>query len=227
MTDHGLESLLEGLDTEVQDSPEASHADPDSGTALIVSCSMTQCECDLTPWPVDPSWNAQALRTLGAQTWARHDGELVVDDTLTHSVSEQDVEAILVVGHTDCDVVADAYEQCFTPAKPSPTGISVRLDPLVSLVDDAIDAGIVDSAVSPRTARYRLVEYTVVRQVAFLTERLPSAITVAGYVHDQDGVYDSFPGKQYLVTIDGETNLSELDARLPDHESIRVGTLCD
>jgi carbonic anhydrase len=226
MTDDGLDSLLAGLKTRAQQSAEADPVGPDSGTVLVVSCSMAQCRHDLSLWPVDSSRTAHPLPTLGTQTWTRHDGQLAVDDTLTHSIATTDVEAILVVGHTDCDVVADAYDQWLTPSESVPAGISARLDPLVSLVDDAVEAGIVDSTMPARTARHHLVEYNVVRQVGFLTERLPAELTLVGYVHDQDGVYDVFPGKRYLITVDGHTEAAELASRVPTDESAVVGSLC-
>lgn len=226
MTENGLDSLLGALDADAQGGPERGCVGPESGTALVVSCSMGNCQDDLSLWPVDPSWNAQFCTTLGAQAWTRHEGELVVDETLRHVTADRDVDAILVVGHTGCDVLAEAYERCLVPTEPSPAGISARLDPLVSLVERAVDAGVVGRSMPLRRARHRLVEYTVVRQVEFLTERLPASTTVVGYVHDQDGVYDSFPGTQYLVSVDGETDTAELDGRLPDTESTSVGNLC-
>lgn len=225
MTDTSFDSVLESLDA-VVDSSGGGRGDADLRTALVVSCSMAQCRHDLSLWPVKPSWNTQLVTTLGAQTWVRHDGGLVVDETLTHATAERDVNALLVVGHTGCDVFVDAYERRLAPTDSSPPGIRTRLDPLVSLVDEAVDAGLIDETTPPRTAQYRLVEYNVVRQVAFLTDRLPPSTRIVGYVHDEDGVYGSFPGKQYLISVDGETDPAQLDAKLPADESVAIGTLC-
>jgi carbonic anhydrase len=177
-------------------------------------------------WPIDSSWTTHRITTLGGVSWSSRNGQRVVDGTVTHLVDERDVSAVLVVGHTQCEVIADLYERWLVSPTREPAGIEARFGPLESVVDDAVDAGVVDQTVPLRTARHRLVECTVVRGVELLAEQLPAAITVAGYVHDQDGVYGTFPGKQYLVAVDGETDTAELDARLPDDESIPVGSLC-
>jgi carbonic anhydrase len=72
--------------------------------------------------------------------------------------------------------------------------------------------------------QHRLVEYNVVRNVAFLRDRLPST-TIAGVVVDQAGVYGSFPGKEYLVALDDLTEPAALRARLPEGCQLSVGRL--
>lgn len=57
-----------------------------------------------------------------------------------------------------------------------------RLRLFVSLAEKAFEEGVFDDSTPIRTARYRLVECTVVRQVAFLRTVLLEAITTAGYV---------------------------------------------
>jgi len=177
-------------------------------------------------WPIDPSWTTHRVTTLGGVSWSSRDGQRVVDEAVRHLVCERDVSAVLVVGHTQCEVIADLYERWLVSPTQEPAGIEERFEQLASVVDDAVDAGVVDETTPLRTARHRLVECAVVRGVELLTEQLPSAITVAGYVHDQDGVYGTFPGKQYLVAVDGVIDTAELDVRLPDDESIPVGCLC-
>jgi len=224
MTDDSLDSLLKGFDARTHCSIDGDRTDAELGTALVVSCSMSH-RPEVSQWPIDSSWTTQRITTLGSVAWSSWDGQRVADGTVRHLVDERDVRAVLVVGHTQCEVIADLYERWLAPPTREPAGIESRFGPLESVVDDAVDAGVVEQTTPPRTARHRLVECTVVRGVELLTERLPSAITVAGYVHDQDGVYGTFPGKQYLVTVDGETDTTELDARLPDNESIPVGSL--
>lgn len=225
MTDGSLDSLLEELDARTRCSIDGeSETAGESGTALVVSCSMSH-RPEVSLWPIDPSWTTHRVTTLGGVTWSSRDGQQVADGTVRHLVDERDVGAVVVIGHTGCDVIADLYERWRTPPTREPAGIESRFEPLESVVDDAVDADLVDRTTPLRTARHHLVECTVVRGVELLTDRLPSAITVAGYVHDQDGVYGTFPGKQYLVAVDGETDTAELDARPPDDESVLVGSL--
>jgi carbonic anhydrase len=88
-----------------------------------------------------------------------------------------------------------------------------------------VGEGVVDDATPPRVARHRLVEYAVARQVAFLVGRLPDRVTVAGYVHDEDGAYGSFPGRHYLVALDGETEPGTIRSRLPGAADAHVASL--
>lgn len=224
MSDDGLDTLFEGLERQIQQSFERASKDPESGTALVVSCSMAHCQHDRSLWPIDPLWQVCPVTTLGAQTWDYRDGQQEVDETLSHLTANRDVRAVLVVGHTGCNVLADAHER--SVLRPEETGVDPRLDSLVTVVGDALDAGVVDSVPSDRQTRSRLVEYAVIRQVTFLSEHLPSTVTVVGYVHDQDGVYDPFPGTHQLVTVDGATDAEALRSRLPDDEPPSVGSLC-
>jgi carbonic anhydrase len=95
----------------------------------------------------------------------------------------------------------------------------------VSLVERAVDEGVVTPPLSPRTVRHRLVEYNVVRQVAFLAGRLPSTVTVVGYVHDQDGVYGDFPGRHAVVSVDGHTGTDAIRSRVPDDGTAPVASV--
>lgn len=221
--DHG-ESVIEPLE-EMTESTAAMACESSAETALVVSCSMSTCEDTKTLWPIGPSWNVINVPTLGNQTWERYDGETILDGTLAHLTTEHDVTAVIVVGHTTCEVVADAYEQCVAPTPESPAGIEAQLRPLVSIIDETFEADVLDESAPLRTARYRLVEYNVIRQVAFLRKTLPDSITTIGYVHDQDGVYNVFPGKRYVVTLDGETAFTEIQTRLPDDASAQVASV--
>lgn len=225
MSEESLESVLMQVAAMPGTPPQAGRSGVDEGAALVVTCSMSGCTHEGPLWPTDPTWAVRRATTLGNQARERHDGERVLDGSLAQFARAQDVCAVLVVGHTDCDVLGDACEQFVTSPGTAPAGIQARLDPLVSLVRDAVDAGLVDPATSPRTAQRRLVEYNVVRQVQALTETLPHSITVAGYVHDQDGAYGPVPGERYLVTVDGETDDTAISARVPDEESVPVAGL--
>lgn len=223
MSENALESVLGSLEDQAESVADQPHHSS-SETALVVSCSMSGSDHREVLWPIEPSWNVVDVPTLGNQTWDRYDGETVLDGNLTPFAAEYDLTAVLVVGHTTCDVVADAYDQCVAETE-SPTGIETRLGPLVSLVETASDEGVLDEATPLRAAQYRLVEYNVVRQVAFLRRALPESVTTVGYVHDQDGAYSSFPGKHYLVTLDGETAPSEIRPRLAEERSSQVASL--
>lgn len=197
----------------------------DAQTALVVSCSMNSCKLQEPLWPVGASWNVVGVQTLGNETRRRHEGELILDGNIEHLRAQYDVRAVLVVGHTKCEVLEDAHEQWVAPDSHSSAGIEARLDPLCSLVRDGFEKGLLTESMPLRTVRYRLVEFNVRRQVQFLRGTLPRSVTVAGYVHDQDGAYSSFPDKRYLVTVDGETEPQNIRALLSDDASVHVGSL--
>lgn len=222
MNGDSLESVLSGLDggRTVTD-----RADTDAGSVLVVSCSMTRSGHDPSLWPADGVETVSAVSTLGNQVWERRDGQRVVTPDVARLAERPAFGAVLVVGHTACEVVADAFERYVAAGTRASAGIEARLEPLVSVVEEAVEAGFVDASTPPRRARYRLVEYNVVRGVAFLARRLPASVTVAGYVHDEDGAYSCFPGRHYLVTVDGETDRETLRSRLPDGEAVPVANL--
>jgi carbonic anhydrase len=222
MTDDTLESLLTGLEEAAQN---PTPVDADGEVVVRVSCSMADRASAVSLWPADASWTLRTVTTLGNQTREEYDGEQVVNGSIAQFTTEYDVRAIQIIGHTGCSVIEDAYERYIASDREIPPGIEARLDPLISLVSDAVDAGVVDSSVSPRTARYRLVEYNVVRQVESLRDRLRAPVPVAGYVHDQDGAYGSFPQKHYLVSVDGETDPDTIRADYPATESVPVSNL--
>lgn len=197
----------------------------DAQTALVISCSMSKCKHQGPLWPVDPTWTVVGVQTLGNQARERHEGETVLDSNIEHLRTQYDVTAVLVVGHTRCEVLEDAYEQLIAPDSELPAGIEARLDPLVSLVRDGFENEVLAESMPIQTVRYRLVEYNVRRQVRLLQQALPPSVTIAGYVHDQDGVYSSFPNKRYLVALDGETEPTTIRAHLPEDSSVHVGSL--
>jgi carbonic anhydrase len=223
MSDGRLDALLTGLDRRARRPPTVRPTT--TGSVLVVSCSMAQCAYDTSLWPLDPSRDVAPVTTLGNQAWDDHDGELVVSGTVAHLAAEREPMAVVVVGHTACTVVADAYERYVAPGEATAAGTEARLDPLVSLVEDAVDAGFVDPSLPLRSARHRFAEYNVVRQVQFLTRELRPSVPVVGHIHDQDGAYRSFPEKHYLVTVDGVTEGDALRARLPDDGSAPIASL--
>lgn len=220
MSGDGLDAVLDALEAGADrtESPTDSAAE----TALVVSCSTCRSGHRGALWPADASWRVVRVGTLGNQTWRLADGDRVLDRDVAHLTAVRDIDAVLVVGHTDCTVLADAYERSVTPATDAPAGLETRLAPLVSLVEAA--DGLLDASTPLDTARHRLVEYNVVRQVAFLRRHLPASVTVAGYVHDQDGAYRSFPDRRYLVALDDDTEPAAIRERLSD-DTVQVGRL--
>lgn len=75
-----------------------------------------------------------------------------------------------------------------------------------------------------RLVRQGSVGFGVVRQVEFPAGELAAAIVV-GYVHDEDGAYNSFPRTHSLVSVDGETDPETLRSRLPGGAPGRVATV--
>jgi carbonic anhydrase len=219
-----LESVIESVQERAGSRSDLGH-DSETQTALVVSCSMSSCEFRGPLWPADATWNVVRVETLGNQTQERYEGRTVPDSTIEHLRTQHDVTAVLVVGHTSCEVLEDAYERWVAPDAESPVGIEVRLDPLRSLVGEGFEAGVLTESLSLQTVQYRLVEYNVRQQVRVLQQALPSSVRVAGYVHDQDGAYGSFADKQYLVAFDGATDPTTIRARLPDETSVRVASL--
>jgi carbonic anhydrase len=193
-------------------------------TALLVPCTAARNDHAASLWPVEPAWRVARVPTLGNVAWERQAGDRTLAGALAGAAGRE-LGAVVVVGHTECGAVADAYERYRGRGPDAPAGIEARLAPLVAVVGEAVDAGVVDASTPPRTAQYRLVEYNVVRQVAFLAGALPPTATVAGYVHDEDGAYSSFPGEHYLVAADGETDADALRARLPEDRQARVASL--
>jgi carbonic anhydrase len=224
MNGNDLESVVESVQGWARSRNDGGHGS-DTRTALVVSCSMSSCRPRGPLWPVGATWNVVSVETLGNQTQERYEGELVPDSTIEHLRTQHDITAVLVVGHTRCEVLENAYGWYVAPETEAPVGIEVRLGPLRSLVEEGFEEGVLTESSSLQTTQYRLVEYNVRQQVRVLQEVLPSSVTVAGYVHDQDGAYGSFPGKQYLVALDGVTDPPTIRARLPEDASVRVASL--
>jgi carbonic anhydrase len=219
-----LESLL-GLIRDRTGSRRDAGYESDARTALVVSCSMSDCKPRGPLWPIDATWNVLRVRTLGNQTGERREGKTVLDGSVEHLRTNHDVTAILVVGHTSCGVLEDAYERWIAPDPESPPGIEARLDPLRSIVGDGFERGLLAESLPIRTVQHRLVEYNVRRQVRVLRRALPPSVTVAGYVYDQDGAYSPFPDGRYLVAFDGATDPATIRARLPEDTSVRVASV--
>lgn len=115
-----------------------------------------------------------------------------------------DIDAVLIVSHATCDVVADAYGSASAFSQNR-----LKHDDTAETLRFARRKGV-------RRRCYRLVECNVVRQVAFLRTVLPTV----GYVHGCDGANSLFPHKHDVVTVDGETEPETITARLPDETPV-------
>lgn len=224
MNGNNFEFVIESVQEWAGSRSDMGHGS-DTQTALVVSCLMSDCKFRGPLWPVDATWNIVSVETLGNQTQQRYGGETVLDSTIEHLRIQHDVTAVLVVGHTSCEVLEDAYGQWVASDTESPAGIEVRLDPLRSLVGDGFEEGVLEESSPLQTVQHRLVEYNVRRQVEYLQQALPSSTTVAGYVYDQDGAYGSFPDKRYLVALEDASDPITIRSRLPEDASIRVASL--
>jgi carbonic anhydrase len=222
------ENELGAVFTSIEDwraATEKSIRDSDARSALTVSCSMSNCTHSTPLWPIEASWRVFGVRTLGNQTQEQYDGETILDSDLAHLTNQYDIETVLVVGHTECTVLKDAYERWIAPSGESHAGIEAKFKPLVSLVQDAFEESLIGKSMPLQKIQHRLVEYNVVRQTAFLGRELPASVRALGYVYDQDGAYNSFPNKQYLVALNGESEPAEIQNHLADDPPVQIASV--
>ncbi|MEF8980009.1 MAG: carbonic anhydrase [Haloarculaceae archaeon] len=145
------------------------------------------------------------------------DGETrtVVDGSLLYPVVHTGTRTVAVVGHTQCGAVTAAYDHV-TDGGSEPAGIQKLVDLLVPIVEDALDAGIVETAGRRGETIDRLVEYNVDSQVTFLGESddLPADTSVYGFVYDFHGRYGGPEGRVYLVNAGGDRDVESLQGRV-------------
>ncbi|MEF8778727.1 MAG: PadR family transcriptional regulator, partial [Natronomonas sp.] len=223
MSENEFESVLASIEDWTAKAGKSTR-DSDAPTALTVSCLMSNCTHSGPLWPIEASWRVFSVQTLGNQTQERYDGETGLDSDLVQLTTQHDIETVLVVGHTGCVVLNDAYERWIAPGVESHAGIEAKFSPLVSVVEDAFEADLFEKSMPLQKIRHRLVEYNVVRQTAFLERELPASVKTVGYVYDQDGAYSSFPDTQYLVALDGETDPTEMRDHLADDTRVRIAS---
>lgn len=221
MVHETLQTLIAGQTRADSGGQQATASHTRQARVLELTCLMHRAVPDHPPWPADEDDGVVRVRTLGNQGWERRDGVLGLSTDAAYHLRERAIETILVVGHTGCDVIADAYDSAVAPDPDRSAGVRARLDPLVSVVEAALDTG-VDEGVPRDRVLARLAEYNVVRQVQFLSDLVRPSITVAGYVHDGTGVCGS-PGEWYLVAVDGVTDPAVLSV-VPDDRRVSVTT---
>lgn len=221
------DTLVKFLERE-EHSPEPAGSGREFGggavVGLVVSCPMAQ-QISRQLWPLDPIDAVSNVSRLGGQTWKSVEDDRALAPDIAHLARTHDLETILVIGHSDCDVVADAYDEYLTTERTTSAGIESRVEPLVSTVREAIESGHVETDCPRETLLARLVEYIVTRQVEFLVQSESVTATVAGYVHDDDGIYGGFPDTPYLVSLNGEQDVGTLRSRVPEGRDVAVDSV--
>jgi carbonic anhydrase len=153
-------------------------------------------------WSVEePGW-LFTPSNIGNVAWDL-DGESV-DGNLLYPIAHTETRTVAVVGHTGCGAVTAAYNAVSDDEWPEATGIRNRVEPLVPVVEAALDGPVEDG----EGVVDRLVEYNVREQVGFLhaSDEVPADTTVFGFVYDLHGTYGGEQGHVYLVAVDDETD---------------------
>ena len=209
-----LERLLRNNDD------HAASLDPDHFDAVRDSQhpAVASISCSDSRVPTEGIWRARS-----------DGGDRVVNDTVGYAVSSLGVGFVAVVGHTGCGAITTALDAVFDTdaADHASPAVHEVIQRLVSTVEAAREAGVVDEETPRRAAVNRLVEYAVREQVAFLDDapEVPDAVTVAGFVYDFQRAYGGADGTAYLVSLDGETRPDRLRDRVAPAFQGHVGTL--
>ncbi|MFP4632520.1 MAG: carbonic anhydrase [Halobacteriales archaeon] len=215
--------LLDGNDEHVRglaDSWFEHLRDGQRPRAVSMCCSDSRVSQELM-WSVDePGW-LFTPSTIGNQVWDRVDGRLVVDGSVLYPMEYAETEVVVVVGHTGCAALTAAFEAVENETE-HPVGVSKWVELLVPVVEDALDAGVVEG--SEEDVVHRLVEHNVDRQVEFLLESddVSDDVSVYGFVYDLHLAYGDVDGRAYLVNADGERDVDVLRDLVPDEQVCSV-----
>jgi hypothetical protein len=221
MTDERLKSLLKrGRHGSESLTTEDSLSDT-SAPGVVISCPGHHEPPAL--WPIE-SDRAATLSVLGTQTRKLTDSGLCTVPELDDVVMRNEPQNIAVVGHTDCSVIEDAYENYLSGTETS-GGVTHRTAPISSLIKEATDSGLVGTGVPKNLAVHQLVEYNVVRQTEFLSKETDGDVTVAGYVHDRNAAYGDGDKRYRLVAVNHKTEPESILSSVPEDEDIDVSTL--
>ncbi len=224
MKDNVLVRLLEGERDFATPADSGRGSCGEAAVGLAVCCPMVR-GTSRRLWPLGPIDTVLNVTRLGSQTWEFVEDDRVLAPDLVHITRTHELETILVIGHSGCDVVADAYDEYVAPDRSLSAGVETRIDPLVATVREALESDRVGVDCPRQTLLARLVEYTIARQVEFLLENEAVTAPVAGYVHDDDGIYGGFPETPYLVSLNGEQRVRRLKSRVPDSRDIAVDSV--
>ncbi len=191
--------------------------------------------CSDSRVPQTEMWDAErpgyvfTPSNIGNVAWEERDGERVVDGNLLYPIAHTETGTVAVVGHTGCGAVTAAYRAVAEGVEVEQPSIRDRVDRLVPVVEDALDAGIDEGVSDDGEVVNRIVEYNVDAQVEFLlgSDEIPDDETVYGFVYDLHRAYGDVRGRTYLVNMDGETDVDEIRARLPERHECFARSLLD
>lgn len=226
MTCDTLSELLEGNQRHVERDHVPTTPDDQAASSLVVSCSMAQ-QTPTQLWLIQLTDHVLEVSQLGNQVRKRVDSGPVLDANLVHLAQSQDIETIVIIGHTDCEIVAKAYDEYIAADQTMPAGIKPRIKSLIPIVRDAIESEEVAMDCPRERLLHRFVEYNVARQVEFLAANESISATVAGYVYDNDGVYRTFPDKPYLVSLEEKRDSEALRSHVPGDRDVAVASIFD
>lgn len=226
MTRDTLSELLEGNQRHVERDHVPTAPYDQAASSLVVSCSMAQ-QTPTQLWPIQLTDHVFEVSQLGNQVRKSVDSDPVLDANLAHLTHSQDIETIVILGHTDCEIVAKAYDEYIAADRMMPAGIKNRIESLIPIVRDALESEEIAMDCPRETLLHRLVEYNVARQVEFLAANESITATVAGYVYDNAGAYRTFPDRPYLVSLDGERDSETLRSCVPKDRDVAVASVFD
>ncbi|WP_255195024.1 carbonic anhydrase [Halorarius litoreus] len=173
-------------------------------------------------WNVEhPGW-LFTPSNIGNVAWD-DDDPTAVDGNLLYPVAHTETRTITVIGHTGCGAVTAAYRAVTDDEWPDWPSIRRRVEPLVPVVEAALDGPVDDGD----EVVNQLVEYNVGEQVAFLhaSDEIPDDTSVFGFVYDLHGVYGGKRGRVYLVAADGETGPETLEKWVNEENESAVRSL--
>ena len=156
MTDDVVEALIAGNDRYARRTAGSRGADGAPTTGLLVTCPGGD-QPTVSPWPLGGPRRTATVTSLGSRVRERQDGSPVVRPDLASA--GRDADAVVVVGHTDCDLLADAYDRHLGPsvaAADGPRAATAGPGPLDPTVDAALEADLIDHATPRGTAVPRL-----------------------------------------------------------------------
>lgn len=164
---------------------------------------------------------------IGNKVTTRVDGERAVDGSFLYGLEVSGASSGVVVGHTGCGAVTAAYETVVGEAGESPPGIEQEVAPIADVVEEALDAGAVDTDAERRTVINQLVEYNVHAQLRYLrrSDEVSEEKDLYGFVYDFQRAYGDVDGRTVLVNVDGETDPDALRETVPDGYEEFVGSL--
>lgn len=222
MMEEPLETLLRRNRNHLRSRKEDSGRTDSGVTGVIISCSGHQEVPAL--WPVNQPESTESVRSFGTQVRKLTDDGFRTVPGVEWVLEKGEPQNVLVVGHTDCNVIRETYETYLRGTEPSES-VKRRTEPIRSLVHEAFNNGLVGAATPNDLDVHRLVEYNVESQTSLLSKRLGDGVKVVGYVHDRSGAYRDGSEDYHLVAVDRETEPESIRSLVPDDENPTVSTV--